>query len=253
MVTRREVIEYLNSLFDIHNFNDSSLNGLQIEGADTITGFCLGVDSCNDIIENAISANLNFIITHHGFFWGHQFPITGIWKNRIKKLLNNDISLYACHLPMDANNLHGHNSEIAAKLQLQNLQPFGHYKNIPIGFKGSFSKTVPINQIEILVNKTLNTTCKLLNFGENEINTIGIVSGGGASESILQEAIDQNIDLFITGETEHSVFHLIKEMKLNVVFAGHYETEKFALIKLEKLLQHKFNIPSKFFYIPTEM
>lgn len=253
MVKRRELVEFLNSLFEIENFKDSSLNGLQIEGNDEISGIALGVDACSQLIENSLVNNMNFIIVHHGFFWGNQFPITGIWKNRLKLLINNDISLYACHLPMDANSLHGHNFEMCEKLGLKNIEPFGHYKGIPIGFMGSLEKPLLKSQLKEFLNKNLNTKCKILDFGNNEIKNIGIVSGGAASETILNEAINQNLDLFITGETEHSTFHIIKELGINVAFAGHYETEKFSLLKLEKLLKEKFNLPTQFFYIPTGM
>lgn len=253
MAKRSEVVEFLNSLFEIENYEDASLNGLQVEGSEDVTGFCLGVDACSELIDKGIEKNLNFTIVHHGFFWGQQFPITGIWKNRLKKLLNNDVSLYACHLPMDASENYGHNSEMALKLGLKSITPFGNYKGKSIGFSGTLLNTISIDKITNILNETLQTKCKLLHCGKNTINKIGIVSGGGASESILTEAFNKNIDLFITGEIEHSVFHIIKEMNLNVVFAGHYETEKFSLLKLEKLLYEKFKLPSKFFYIPTEM
>jgi dinuclear metal center YbgI/SA1388 family protein len=253
MVSRLEVVNFLNNLFEVENYKDASLNGLQVEGGSQITGICLGVDACEELVDGAIVENLNFIVVHHGFFWGHQFPIKGIWKNRMKKLLCNDISLYACHLPMDANKVLGHNSAIAELLQLRNIEPFGHYKGVAIGFSGELQKPTDLKEVNNMLKDKLNIECKCLNFGQNEIKTIGIVSGGGASEDILTEVKDKNIDLFITGETEHSVFHLIKEMKLNVAFAGHYETEKFALLKLEKVLKEKFQVPVKFFYIPTKM
>ncbi len=253
MVSRLEVVDFLNNLFEIANYNDASLNGLQIEGDSQIKGICLGVDACEELIDKAITDNLNFIVVHHGFFWGHQFPIKGVWRNRIKKLLCNDISLYAVHLPMDANATLGHNSEMVQKLGLKNIEPFGYYKGVAIGFKGEWEHPANLNEIKNILKNKLDIDCNLLDFGPKEIKTVSIVSGGGASEDILTEAKNKNVDLFITGETEHSVFHLIKEMNLNVAFAGHYETEKFSLLKLEQVLQDKFNIPVKFFYIPTNM
>ena len=38
---------------------------------------------------------------HHGFFGKSFLQITGALKNKLKKLLINNISLFAYHLPLD--------------------------------------------------------------------------------------------------------------------------------------------------------
>jgi len=250
---RDNVIKFLNSIFKPEEWKDSSMNGLQVEGSDEVTGIALGVDACYDLFESAKKENMNFVIVHHGFFWGKVFPITSFWKKRFKFLLENDMSLYACHLPMDANPTMGHNSAISEKLGLLNVMPFGEYHGNYIGFAGELGESVHIEKIKDKLADLFDYGVRIFKFGNENIKKIGVVSGDAATEDILKECAEKGIDLFVTGETNHVAYHVIKELGLNVAFCGHYATERFSLFELERVLKDEFQIPVKFFEIPTGM
>ena len=72
---------------------------------------------------------------------------------------------------------------------------------------------------------------------KEKIKTIGIISGG-ASEDV-EAAIQENLDLYITGEFEHAHFHIAKENRINVIAAGHYETEIIGVNLLMKKIQEE--------------
>ncbi len=55
------------------------------------------------------------------------------------------------------------------------------------------------------------------------IETVAVVSGGAASEAL--QAVEAGVDLFITGESSHTIYHTCLEAGLNVLFGGHYQTE----------------------------
>ncbi|BBB31967.1 conserved hypothetical protein [Thermotomaculum hydrothermale] len=252
-VERDKVIDFLNSVFKVEEWKDSSMNGLQVEGADEVSGIALGVDACLELFEKAKKENMNFVVVHHGFFWGKVFPISSFWKERFKFLLENDMSLYACHLPMDANPTLGHNATIANRLNLLNISPFGEYHGDYIGFSGEFENELNIEEVKEKLSNLFDYGVRIFKFGKESIKRVGVVSGDAATEDILKECADKNIDLFITGETNHVAYHIIKELKLNVAFCGHYATERFSLFELEKILEEEFNLPVKFFEIPTGM
>ncbi len=253
IVKSKEVINFLDSIYKPEEWKDSSMNGLQIEGDEKITGIALGVDACLELFEKAKENEMNFVIVHHGFYWGKVFPVTSFWRARFKFLLENNISLYACHLPMDANSTLGHNSAISEKLGLLNVEPFGEYHGNYIGFKGELKQPVKIDNIKDMLSDLFDYGVRIFKFGKESVKTIGIVSGDAATEDILKECANKGIDLFITGETNHVAYHIMKELKLNVAFCGHYSTERFALFKLEEILKKEFDIPVKFFEIPTGM
>ncbi len=251
MAKRNEITNYLLQTFQPEKFHDSSLNGLQVTGSDDVTGICLGVDACQDLFTAALEKNLNYIVVHHGFFWGSPFAISPMWGRRYQTLLNNGLSLFAVHLPMDANPEIGHNILISKHLGLDNLSPFGHYKGIPIGFQGRFTAPLPITEVRSRLVAQFGEGIHLLAFGKDTISTVGVVSGAAATPEILDEAARLGLDLFITGETDHAAFHAAREMGLNVAFCGHYETEKTSLLTLKELLQEKFDIPAEFVTLPT--
>ena len=91
----------------------------------------------------------------------------------------------------------------------------------------------------------------VLRFGKEKIKTIGIISGG-ASEDV-EAAIQENLDLYITGEFEHAHFHIAKENCINVIAAGHYETEIIGVNLLMKKIQEKLKIDCEFIDVPTEL
>ena len=89
----------------------------------------------------------------------------------------------------------------------------------------------------------------VLPFGKKEISTVGIISGG-ASHDVYQ-AIDENLDLYITGEIGHDNYHQCLENKINFIAGGHYQTETVGVSLLMKKLKEEKNIDTVFIDVPT--
>mgnify|MGYP003379504527 CR=1 FL=1 len=57
------------------------------------------------------------VLVHQGWFWrGEDGRVTGIRRARLKALLENDLSLFAYHLPLDAHPEFGNNAQLARRL-----------------------------------------------------------------------------------------------------------------------------------------
>jgi len=78
---------------------------------------------------------------------------------------------------------------------------------------------------------------------------VAIVSG--SASDIIEEAIAKNVDCFITGEPRHTHHHAAKEAGMNVIYCGHYHSEKPGVEAIGKLLEKKFGIECVFLDIPT--
>jgi len=85
--------------------------------------------------------------------------------------------------------------------------------------------------------------------GKKEIRTVAIVSGGAAMEAF--QAVDEQVDLYITGESSHSVYHYALEGKLNMIAGGHYSTEVWGVRRVMEKLANEFAIEVEFLDIPT--
>jgi putative NIF3 family GTP cyclohydrolase 1 type 2 len=112
-VSLTELQSTISSLLRTEQFKDYAPNGLQVEGKPTIEKIVSGVTASRAFIEAAIDAGADALLVHHGYFWrGEEQTIVGIKRKRIELLLNNQISLLAYHLPLDAHAELGNNVQL---------------------------------------------------------------------------------------------------------------------------------------------
>lgn len=249
MVSLNQICQFLDTELNIAQINDTCINGLQVEGKKNVKKIICAVDASLEVFYEAKKQNADMIIVHHGLLWDKPQSLTGILYKRLEILFKNNISLYAVHLPLDLHPEFGNNAQLMNLFVVKNRKPFGNYQNIPIGYLGELEEKLELLEIKQKIEKSLNITSQLLNFGNQNIKTIAIVSGGGCDT--FKEAIEKKVDLFITGEAKLFVYHLAKEAKINILFAGHYATETLGVRALAEVLSKKFQIECNFVDIPT--
>ncbi|WP_457548697.1 Nif3-like dinuclear metal center hexameric protein [Archaeoglobus sp.] len=244
-----EIVEFLDDLLKVKEWQDKSNNGLQVEGKEEIKKVAFAVDACMDVFERAKESNADMIVVHHGLIWGGIDYVKGVVKRRLEFLLKNGISLYAVHLPLDAHPSLGNNAQILKALGLEPTESFGVYQGKEIGYIGVYDESKPLEDVLKVVRENINESLMVLDFGSRNISRIGVVSGRGCFA--LVEAVEKKVDLFITGEQDHSVYHLAKECGINVVFAGHYATETFGVKALMRVIAGEFDVDVEFIDVPT--
>ena len=229
-------------------FNEAAVNGLQVEGDDEVERVAIAVDACQHTIDAAVDAGATMLIVHHGLFWGREQPLTGPHGRRVRSLVKGGLNLYASHLPLDANEAHGNNSELGRLLGLEEMVPFGSYRGTPIGWGGRAAPRT-LDEIGALLERKLGFTPKLFAFGPEKVERIAMVSGGGSSS--IGEAISEGYDLLITGEAPHYAFFDAEEGGVNLALAGHYASETLGVKALGRAIEAKFGLPVTFIDHPT--
>jgi dinuclear metal center YbgI/SA1388 family protein len=244
-----KLVSFLDAGLRLSEFSeDESANGLQVEGSTTIQKIGLAVDACEYVFKVAAQKKIDFLIVHHGLIWGGLKSVSGVVRNRIKALLDSDISLYACHLPLDWHPKYGNNSELLRLLSIKKMGEFGKYHGKNISYWGRTSKKLSLDEFTARIDKALETRSSVVSFNK-KVHNVGVVSGGGWFA--INETEKYNIDTFLTGEPSHSAYTLAEEMKVNLVFAGHYATETLGVKAVGQMLQKRFGIPSEFIDHPT--
>jgi len=241
-----ELEKKINDLLQIKNFNDDSINGIQVEGKRDIKKVATGVSSSVALFDEAVFWGADAIIVHHGILWrGMDIKVYSSFKERLKKLLLNDISLLAYHLPLDAHPEIGNNAQIGKKLGLKDGTPFGEYKGNLIGFSYNcdFSIEKLLKKLNDLFGKPLNH----IPSKKKIIKNLAIVSGGAQKEFLQVQG--KNIDCFITGEISEFVVELAKEINCHFISAGHYRTEVFGIKALTDFIKD-WQIEAKFIDLP---
>lgn len=232
-----ELSDRLSGLLDISSFAgaDISLNGLQVGDLDSnIEKVAFAVDANMQSIEQAIAAKADMLFVHHGMFWGKPIAVTGRHYDKIKTLLDNKLSVFACHLPLDAHMELGNNAQMAKCLGIADPKPFSLYKGVYVGVKGSLPRPMSASQIiSQLGIRTIPRTV-VIGDGEKEIRSIGIVSGDGAFD--MYEALREDLDALITGEARYSTYNDCVEAGFTMLCLGHYETETFGVKAVKEVV-----------------
>jgi dinuclear metal center YbgI/SA1388 family protein len=116
---------------------------------DEISGILITLDITEEILDEAISRNLNLIVAHHPIIFGGIKKLNG--KNYIErcvaKAIRNNLAIYASHTNLDSV-FGGVNSKICEKLGLKNcriLSPTPHFLKKLVTF-------VPIDDAEKVRN-----------------------------------------------------------------------------------------------------
>ena len=231
---------------DISSFPfDKSLNGFQIEAPDRELGkAAFAVDASFETIDRAIEEGADVLVVHHGLFWGDPIAIRGAHYRRVKRAIDGGLSLFAVHLPLDAHPLLGNNAQIALRLGMTAYDPFAEFHGRNIGYKGSLPFPMTIPEIARLLSFTPESGTEVLKFGPDMISSVGIVSGEGGDD--IYEAIDEGLDLLITGVAPHEIYHAAKENGINVLAGGHYQSEVFGVKALERLTKAEWGIDTVF-------
>jgi dinuclear metal center YbgI/SA1388 family protein len=248
-VKRDALVKWLDNYLAVHDFQDKSLNGLQVEGADEVQKVAFAVDSSLSTFEQAAQTGADMLVVHHGLFWGQPLAMTGMHKNRVKFLLENNISLYAAHLPLDAHEEVGNNYGLARILGMTDLQGFATYKGKAVGVKGVFPNPVTLRDLANTLEQELGESVLVHAGGKLEISTMAIVSGD-ASWNVVTAA-DEGLDAFLTGEPRQETFYESFERNINALYAGHYMTETVGVKLLEEKVKLEFNLATQFILLPT--
>ena len=255
-MTLVEINNWFNTFLKKEDFpSDISLNGIQIQNSEPeskqIKKIAFAVDACEETAKKAAEAGADLLFVHHGLFWGGCQTITGSFYKRISTFIKNDLALCAYHIPLDANNPYGNNWGLAARLGLRNCESFGTWRGMVLGVKGELSEELTINELAERVLRKGVTPRSVLSLGKEKIKTVGIISGGASDD--VADAIEQGLDCYITGEFAHEDYHLAREMGINVIGGGHYETETVGVSLVMEKVEKELGIECIFVDVPTNL
>jgi dinuclear metal center YbgI/SA1388 family protein len=244
MPDRDAIVRLLDQTLATAQIPDSSCNGLQVQGAADVRRVGLAVDACLEAYLKAVDAGCHMLVVHHGLIWTGLKSVTGRSYQHVRFLIEHDLNLYASHLPLDMHEEHGNNAEIARLLGLRDVRPFGSYHGLVIGFCGELREPATPGEIAQLLAGQLGGKPAVLPAGPSEVRTVGIVSGGAGD--MIGQASQLGLDCYVTGEPVHFAYQLARELASNVVFLGHYHSEKPGVQALGRWLERAFSVETVF-------
>ena len=124
MTSLHTLIETLDDWMQPNAFKDYAPNGLQVEGQLEVQKLALGVTASAEVIEQAVAWGADALLVHHGYFWKNEAQtLTGMKGQRVRLLMEHNLSLIAYHLPLDCNPEFGNNKSLLDQIGFTNGKP----------------------------------------------------------------------------------------------------------------------------------
>jgi dinuclear metal center YbgI/SA1388 family protein len=251
-MTTGQLDVFFRSILDIEGFNsiDVSLNGIQVDNNGTdVQKIAFAVDASLETFKRAAGSGAELLFVHHGLFWGKPERVAGNLRKRLQFLLDHNLALYGVHLPLDQHPELGNNAALAELVGIENPEPFGLYHGRKIGYKGKLAKALTVDEAVTRIAFGGNRPVGVYPFGKKENQTCAVISGGAVDEAI--QAIEEGIDLYITGESSHTVYHELLESGVNMISGGHYATEVWGVRRVMEKCASLPDMELEFIDVPT--
>ena len=244
-VSIKTLIETIEAELQPNQFKDYCPNGLQVQGASEVKTIVTGVTASQALIDEAVKLGADVLLVHHGYFWkGEDACLVGMKHRRIKSLLDNDISLLAYHLPLDAHPVMGNNAQLANLLEIEvegGLQPGEQF---PIGNVGRLTSPVSAGEFAQRVAMALSREPLLIGDEKQMISRVAWCTGG--AQGYIEQAAQLGVDLYLSGEISEPTVHTARELGVHYMAAGHHATERYGVKALGEFLADKLGVRCHF-------
>ncbi len=232
------LVNTLANFLQVGKFQDYCPNGLQVEGRPQVRRIVSGVTASQALIEAAIKMDADAILVHHGYFWrGEPAEVTGIKRQRLKRLLTHDLSLLAYHLPLDAHPVVGNNVQLGKALDWPVARFIDDKNMVPVS---ELPEALSLAQVGEHVSQRLGRQVQLLGDVQKQVRTVAWCTG--AAQSYLQQAVNAGVDVFISGEVSEQTWHTVCETETAYISAGHHATERYGVQALGQWIAENYGI-----------
>lgn len=214
-----------------------------------INKILLALDCTEDVIKEAKEIGADLILTHHPLLFRKPSTITTdtLLGKKIIDLIKSDINLYSAHTNWDS---------VKGGLNDTLVEMLGFSKGIimdknQIDSDAGIGRVVDLNK-EMTVLELINLIKSSLGIKNlryagdlaQNIKRIAIVNGSG--QDFFNYAKKLGADLIITGDTTYHFVSDYKEMGLNILDIGHFNSEWPVLIKVSEKVKEKLDSDVEF-------
>jgi len=246
-----QLVAELDDLLEAESISDYCPNGLQVEGGADVQRLVTSVSGSRALFARAAEWEADAILVHHGIIWNGDEAqrIVGSFRERVRILLENRLSLIAYHLPLDRHPEFGNAAQLARRLGIGELEPFGEHRGLSTGVCGVFPEPVEPDELFAAVAEACDREPQVFEGDRRLISSVGIVTGSAQRE--YHQAVAAGLDAYITGEATEWVLHQAAEDGVHYLAAGHYATERFGVKAVGRWIEDRFGIAVEFMDIPN--
>ena len=241
MIARDELASYLHELLACATMDDYAPNGIQIEGTGQIHRLCTAVTASLEAIEKAVSLQADALLVHHGYFWRGETPvIRGTKRDRIAKLINHNLTLFAYHLPLDCHAQFGNNACLAALLNIESIKKHPVGKTPNLLWSGTLANPFTTEEFQKCIQEKLQRKPLYISGSKKAIQRVAWCSG--AAQDYIEEAYTLGVDAYLSGEVSERTYYQAKELGIHYFACGHHATERYGVQALGNHLAEKYGL-----------
>lgn len=246
MISRDQLVAACDHQLRAAQFKDFTVNGLQVSGSEQVKRVMTGVTACQALLDEAVAWQADMVLVHHGYFWKNEpVAITGMKQKRIKTLLDNNISLLAYHLPLDAHAEMGNNAELARRLGWKVEGCLDGELGEGLLWSGRLAQPVSVNALGEQIAHTLQRQPLIIEAPQvGDIERIAWCTGG--AQDMITAAFEADAQAFVSGEISERTTHLAREMGIHYIAAGHHATERYGVQTLGEWLSEEYDVEHRF-------
>ena len=222
-MTVRQLYEKLCERIPEELREDWDNDGLMCSSDDSleVSRALITLDVTEDIVDYAISHNIDLIVSHHPLIFK---PIKSLTEQshvsrKVIKLIKNDVSVMSFHTRADKVE-GGVNDTLCDILGLKSVRPFGEGF---LGRIGTLDEELTMEDFSYLLKGLLDCDGVKVSDACIPVQKVAVVGGDG--KSYVDAALREGADTFVSGRIGYNVMAEAGEMGINLIEAGHFFTE----------------------------
>ena len=235
MATALDILQFIESIAPVELKMAWDNVGLLCGRSDKeVSTVLVALDPFPHVCDEAIQVGADLLVTHHPLIFEGLKAITPQTTvgQAVMKLIANDITAINAHTNLDCAE-GGVNDTLAQKLELREVSFIGSEHLLRAG---NFESTLPA----FLEHIKAKLGCRGLRYVDGGKAVSKVAVGGGSCGSELMEVIQAGCDTFVTADVKYNQFWDAKAYGINLIDAGHYQTENPICAVLAEKLQAAF-------------
>jgi dinuclear metal center YbgI/SA1388 family protein len=249
---RDEIVAYCDEVLRSGDYQDLSVNGLKVEGSETISRLAVAVSTSAVTLDEAIAWQADALLVHHGLLYGSRMqPLTGLFAQRLRRLFQHSINLIGYHLPLDGHEELGNCAQLASACGFAVADRFAYIGGQPLGVVGESSAAMALDDLLERVEQATGQGPIILapEAAGDAIKRVGFLTGSGYS--VLEDALAAGCSVLVTGDVREPTMADARELGITVIAAGHEATERLGVQALAQQITDTFNIDTRYFHDPN--
>ena len=227
-----EIMNYLSEIYPLFLKASYDNVGLMVGSKNKeVKKIYLCLDLTREEMDEALKIDADMIITHHPLLFHplYSIDLDNDPGSIVRDLIIHDIPLYAMHTNFDSVRM---NDYLGKKLGLSNLSVLSEKENC--GVVGEIDE-MKLDDFIKFVKKEFSLN-EVTYVGKNQtIKTVGLCAGSGSS--MMNDALEKNVDIYLTGDLSYSRAIEAKRMGLNILNIPHYVEHLYTKAAKEDLLK----------------